>query len=192
LELRILGPLEAVAEGRIVDIRGQKQRELLAILAIHANEVVSAGPLIDERWGRSPPGRAVKTLQAYVSRLRKTLGSSSLTTHGHGYSLALVLEELDATQFSTLLEDGRRALAAGEPDRAAKTLDAALRLWRGPALADFAYATWAQTEIARLEELHLAAREEHVEADLARGRHAEVIGELEQLVVWFSVRHNAS
>ena len=182
MELRILGPLEAVAEGRVVDIRGQKQRELLAILAVHANEVVSADRLIDELWGESPPASAVKTLQAYVSRLRKTLGGGSLTTHGHGYSLALAPGELDAERFATLLEEGRRALAAGEPDRAAGTLDAALALWRGPALADFTYASFAQPAIARLDELRLAAREERVEADLARGRHAEVIGELEQLV----------
>ena len=182
MELRILGPLEAVADGRVIDIRGQKQRELLAILAVHANEVVSADRLIDELWGDAPPASAVKTLQAYVSRLRKTLGGGSLTTHGHGYSLALAPGELDAERFATLLEEARRALAAGELDRAAGTLDAALALWRGPALADFTYASFAQPAIARLDELRLAAREERVEADLARGRHAEVIGELEQLV----------
>lgn len=106
LELRILGPLEAVAEGRVVDIRGQKQRELLAILAIHANEVVSADRLIDELWGESPPASAAKTLQAYVSRLRKTLEGGSLTTHGQGYSLALGPGELDAERFATMLEEG--------------------------------------------------------------------------------------
>ena len=177
MELKILGPLEAIAEGRVVDIRGQKQRELLAILAIHANEVVSADRLIDELWGETPPASAVKTLQAYVSRLRKALGETvSLTTHGHGYSLSLAAGALDAERFATLLEEGRRALAAGEPDRAVETLDAALALWRGPVLADFTYASFAQPEIARLDELRLAAREERVEADLVRGRHAETIG----------------
>ena len=170
-------------EGRSVELRGQKQRGLLAILVIHANDVVSADRLIDELWGESPPASAVKTLQAYVSRLRKALGDpASLTTHGHGYSLALTAEELDASRFAALLEDGRRTLAAGDPDRAASTLDSALAQWRGPALADFTYATWAQAEIARLEELRLAAREERIEAGLALGRHAEVVTELEKLV----------
>ncbi len=189
MELKILGPLEAIAEGRVVDIRGQKQRELLAILAIHANEVVSADRLIDELWGATPPASAVKTLQAYVSRLRKALGETvSLTTHGHGYSLSLAAGALDSERFATLLEEGRRALAAGEPDRAVETLDAALALWRGPVLADFTYASFAQPEIARLDELRLAAREERVEADLVRGRHAETIGAVESLVAQHPLR----
>ncbi|MGH3137218.1 MAG: BTAD domain-containing putative transcriptional regulator [Gaiellaceae bacterium] len=189
MELRILGPLEAVAEGRTVHIRGQKQRELLAILGVHANEVVSADRLIDELWGESPPASAVKTLRAYISRLRKSLGETrALTTHGHGYSLVLSPGELDSQRFASLLDDGRRALAAGEPDRAAETLTEALALWRGPALADFAYASFAQSEIARLEELRLAAQEERVEADIARGRHADVIPELEALVVQHPLR----
>jgi len=182
LQIKILGPLEVLVEGRLVELRGQKQRELLAILVVHANDVVSADRLIDALWGESPPASAPKTLQAYISRLRKALDDEGLTTHGHGYSFALGKDQLDAAQFTRLLEDGRRALAADEPVRAADVLDTALGLWRGPALADFAYASFAQEEIARLEELRLAAREERVEAALALGRHAEAVVELEALV----------
>ena len=182
MQIKILGPLEVLVEGRLVELRGQKQRELLAILVVHANDVVSADRLIDALWSESPPASALKTLQAYVSRLRKALDDEGLTTHGHGYSFTLGKDQLDAAQFTRLLEDGRRALAAGEPARAADVLDTALGLWRGPALADFTYASFAQEEIARLEELRLAAREERIEAALALARHAEAVVELGALV----------
>ena len=159
MELRILGPLEAVAEGRVVDIRGQKQRELLAILAIHANEVVSADRLIDELWGESPPASAVKTLQAYVSRLRKTLGggvaddASATATRSRSRQTSSTRQ-----RFASAARGGATARSPrASPIAAAGTLDEALALWRGPALADFTYASFAQPEIARLDELRLAA-----------------------------------
>jgi DNA-binding SARP family transcriptional activator/ABC-type branched-subunit amino acid transport system substrate-binding protein/DNA-binding beta-propeller fold protein YncE len=184
LEARILGPLEALVGGRRVEIKGRKQRELLAILLLRANEIVQPDVLIEELWGEDRPASALKTLQTYVSRLRTTLGSGqdALETHGHGYRLRLEPGRLDAEAFRRGLEAGRRALARGEPAVAADELERVLALWRGPALADFRYETFAQAEIERLEELRLAAREERIEADLELGRHDELVPELQALV----------
>jgi DNA-binding SARP family transcriptional activator/ABC-type branched-subunit amino acid transport system substrate-binding protein/streptogramin lyase len=189
MEARILGPLEVFVEGQRIEIRGGKQRELLAVLLVNANEIVTPDRLIDDLWGASPPPTAAKTLQAHVSRLRAALGSSSdaLETHGHGYRLR-VEGELDAETFRNSLEGGRRALARGEASAAAETLREALALWRGPALAEFRYAEFAQAEIARLEELRLAAQEERIDAELELGRHDELVVELEVLVAEHPLR----
>ena len=184
MEFRILGPLEVAVGGRRVELGGRKQRELIAILLLHANDVVSADKLIDELWGESPPPTAAKTLQAHVSRLRKAINADEarLETRGQGYFLRVEPDQLDARRFQRLLEDGRRALARGEAGSAAETLEEALALWRGPALADFTYESFAQAEISRLEDLRLSALEERNEAELALGRHAELVAELEALV----------
>jgi DNA-binding SARP family transcriptional activator/ABC-type branched-subunit amino acid transport system substrate-binding protein len=184
MKTRILGPLEVLVEGRRVEIPGGKQRELLAILLIHANEFVSSDRLVEELWSESPPASALKTLQALVSRLRSALGSASgsILTHGHGYRLQLEPAQLDAEAFRAGLDEGRRALARGDAATASETLREALALWRGPALAEFRYADFAQSEIARLEELRLSAQEERIEADLELGRHEELVVELEELV----------
>ena len=184
MKARILGPLEIDVAGARVEIRGGKQRELLAVLLIQADEVVSADRITDALWGESPPASAVKTVQSLVSRLRSTLGTASgaLETHGHGYRLHLEPDQLDATAFRAGLEEGRRALARGDASGASELLRDALALWRGPALAEFRYEDFAQSEIARLDELRLAALEERIEADLALGRHDELIVELEELV----------
>src|SRR4029453_5860928 len=161
-----------------------KQRERLAILLIHANEIVSSDRLVEELWSEAPPASALKTLQALLSRLRSALGpaSGSLLTHGHGYRLQLEPAQLDAEAFRAGLDEGRRALARGDAATASETLREALALWRGPALAQFRYADFAQSEIARLEELRLSAQEERIEADLELGRHEELVVELEELV----------
>jgi DNA-binding SARP family transcriptional activator/ABC-type branched-subunit amino acid transport system substrate-binding protein/DNA-binding beta-propeller fold protein YncE len=153
-------------------------------LLIHANEIVSSDRLVEELWSEAPPASALKTLQALVSRLRSALGpaSGSLLTHGHGYRLQLEPAQLDAEAFRDGLDEGRRALARGDAAAASETLRDALALWRGPALAEFRYADFAQSEIARLEELRLAAQEERIEADLELGRHEELVVELEELV----------
>ena len=190
MEFRILGPLEVVEDGRILDLGGPKQRALLAALLLRANEVVSQDALIDDLWGESPPTTAAKTLQAYVSRLRKALAgpddeartAARLETHGHGYVLRIAPGALDADAFQRLLEEGRQANARDDPKLAADRLRDALALWRGPALADLAYESFAQPEIARLDELRLTALEERLDADLALGRDDELIGELEALV----------
>jgi DNA-binding SARP family transcriptional activator len=192
MDYRILGSLEVCDGDRSVALGGDKQRALLAILLLHANEAVSADRLIDDLWGEGPPPTALKTLQAYVSRLRKTLGDNGepssgsshgvLVTRGHGYVLRIEPGELDVDRFRGLVEKGRRALAAGEPDQAAKILRQGLALWRGPPLEDFTYEAFAQAPIAHLEELRLGALEERVEADLALGRHDQLVGELAALV----------
>ncbi len=185
MDFRILGPLEVLDDERLLDVGGGKQRSVLALLLLHANEVVSSDRLIDELWPGEPPASAAKIIQVHVSRLRKALdgvGEGILLTRGHGYLLRVEPGQLDRDRFRGLLEDGRAALAADDPDKAAETLRYALALWRGPPLAEFAYDSFAQEEIGRLEELHLAALEERIEADLAVGRHEAVVHELEQLV----------
>jgi DNA-binding SARP family transcriptional activator/streptogramin lyase len=182
VEFRILGPLEASSRGRPLELGAGKQRALLVLLLLRAGEVVSTDRLIDALWGERPPPSALNSVHIYVSQLRKALGNGRLETHGRGYLLALEPEQLDLGRFERLLGDGRELLASGEADRAANVLRAALGLWRGPPLSDVAFEPFAQGEVARLEELRLAALEERIEADLALGRHAELVPELEGLV----------
>jgi len=197
MEFRILGPLEIDdGEGRPISVGGGRPRALLADLLLHANEVVSTDHLIDDLWGETPPETAAKALQGYVSHLRKVLepnrggpGSEGvLLTRPRGYLLRLDAGRLDARRFQDLATEGHGVLAAGRPAEAAATLREALSLWRGPALSDFAYQAFAQGEITRLEELRVAALEDRVEADLALGRHAELVGELESLVAQHPLR----
>jgi YVTN family beta-propeller protein len=182
VEFRILGPLELVVDGRPVELPGGRQRTLLALLVLHANEVVSSDRLMDGLWGEQPPATAAKVLQNAVSQVRRSLGNGLIVTRAPGYLLRVEPEAIDARRFESLLEEGRETLAAGEAAEAARIFRDALGLWRGPPLDDFAYEPFAQTEIARLEELRLRALEERIEADLALGRHADLVGELERLV----------
>src|SRR3954470_16336570 len=192
MEYRILGPLEVADQDREVLLGGGRQRSVLALLLLHPNEVVSSEWLIDELWGDMPPPAAAKTVQVYVSQLRKSLRNGEpdgpLLTRGRGYVLQIAPDELDRERFERALAGGRRALDDDAPGRAAEMLRDGLALWRGPPLADFAYEPFAQAEIARLEELRLAAVEDRVEADLAAARHAEVIGELETLTAEYALR----
>jgi predicted ATPase/class 3 adenylate cyclase len=182
MDFRILGPLEALDGARHVALGGRKRRAVLAVLLLHSNETISGERLIDELWGESPPANALKTLQVHVSRLRKELPPDVLVTREHGYELQLDLDELDAHRFEGLLDDGRGELAAGNPHRALAALERSLALWRGTPLSDLAYEPFAQAEIARLEDLRVAAIEHTIEAKLALGRHGEVIVQLDQLV----------
>lgn len=182
VEFRILGPLEAHVEERSLNLGGPKQRALLALLLLQRGDAVSNDRLIDALWGETPPPAAQKTVQVYVSRLRKTLGDGLLQTHAGGYALALARDQLDSERFERMLKEGRALLASGDPARASATLREALSLWRGPPLADLTYEAFAASEIARLEESRLAAHEERVEADLALGREAELVPELDALV----------
>ncbi len=190
MDFRILGPLEVDEGGRTVPIAGDRQRALLAILLIHANEPVSADGLIDELWGDHPPGSPRKGVQVQVSRLRKALGEDSarLVTHPNGYQLHVESGELDLDRCEHLAHKGREALASGDQRRAAGHLREALAIWRGSALADLGFESFAQGEIARLEELRLAVLEDRIDADLACGRHAELVGELEALVAEHPLR----
>ena len=182
IEFRILGPLEVEHEGRLVPLGGTRQRAVLAILLLHRCEVVSMDRLVDELWGERPPDTGTKTVQVYVSRLRKELGQDLVLTRGGGYVLELEPAQLDAERFERLAGDGRDALERGEAASASELLRQALDVWRGPPLADLAYEPFAQSHIARLEELRLVTLEQRIEADLALGRHAALIPELETLV----------
>jgi predicted ATPase/DNA-binding SARP family transcriptional activator len=182
MEYRVLGPLEVRDGERSLPLAGAKQRALLALLLVNAGRVVSRDRLIDELWGEQPPETAVTSLQGYVSRLRKLLPAETLLTRPPGYLLEIEPDDLDLRRFELLLAEGREALAQHDAEPAAQLLHEALALWRGPALAEFAFEPFAQAEIGRLEDLRLAAVEERIEADLALGRHAELIGELEALI----------
>ena len=182
MEFRILGPLQVLADDRQIALGTAQQRKVLTILVIHRGEVVSVDRILDELWGERPPDRATKTVQVYVSRLRKALGDGVLVTRDGGYTLELNGKSVDADRFRRLADEGRTALESGDPRSAREALTAALGLWRGPALADLAYEPFAQNEAARLEELRLVAVENRAEADLALGHHAEVVPELEALV----------
>jgi predicted ATPase/DNA-binding SARP family transcriptional activator len=181
MEFRILGPLEARARRRSLRLGGPKQRALLAVLLLHANEVVSRERLIDELWGESPPKTAPDGLRVFVSKLRKALGPGLVRTREPGYVLQVDSEEIDSTRFQRLLDEGIRLIGEGDPESAAAALNNALSLWRGPPLADFMYEPFAQDEIRRLEELRLAAIENKIDAEMRLGR-VGVVGELEALV----------
>ena len=189
LDFCILGPLEVLDDGRTVPLGGVKQRALLGLLLLHPNETLGTDRLIDELWGERSPASAANALHARVSRLRKTLadedgsGTADLVvTRERGYELRLDPERLDSNRFERLVAAGRSELGAGRPERAASAFERALSLWRGAPLADLAYEPFAQPEIARLEDLRVTALELLIEARLALGRHAEVIGQLETLI----------
>jgi DNA-binding SARP family transcriptional activator len=184
LSFRVLGPLEVREHDRALAVGGGHQRALFAMLLLHANEIVSADRLLDALWGAAPPPTAAKTVQVYVSRLRKELGDGRLVTRAPGYALQVDRSELDLARFEQLVAEAQRS----DPARAADTLRRALALWRGPALADLAYESFAQPEIARLEELRWAALEQRIDADLAAGRQAELVGELGALVAEHPLR----
>jgi YVTN family beta-propeller protein len=199
MDFRILGPLEVAREdGGSIGLEGRQQRVVLAMLLLHANEVVSVDQLIDVLWGERPPTSAVKTVQILVSRVRKALEQRStsadetprpiLHTRGSGYVLEVAPGELDVDRFEGLLEEGRQGLAAGDAAKAGATLRAALTLWRGRPLSDFAYESFAQSEIGRLDELRLAALEERIDADLAVGLDDDLVPELRALVTEHPLR----
>jgi DNA-binding SARP family transcriptional activator/ATP/maltotriose-dependent transcriptional regulator MalT len=183
MEFRILGALEVRDAGRPVSLGAQKQRAVLAVLLLHANELVTSERLLEDVWSDGPPPTARTALQGYVSRLRKALGPTLIRTHDAGYVLELGTQgDVDAQRFESLLDESRSARAKGDATLAAATLSEALALWRGPALADFAYEPFAQAEIARLEGLRLAGVEDRIDAELALGKGAELVGEIEALV----------
>jgi len=185
MDFRILGPLDVRDDDRELPLGGARQRALLGLLLLHANEVVSSDRLVDELWGEREGSKA---LQVAVSRLRKVIGSDALVTKPPGYELRVEHGQLDLHRFERLAADGRAALAEGDPERAADRLRQALVLWRGPPLADLSYEPSLQSELARLEEMRLATLEDRIDADLARGRQAQTIGELEALTAQHPLR----
>jgi predicted ATPase/DNA-binding SARP family transcriptional activator len=184
MEFGILGPLEVRNREAPVRVPGAKERALLADLLVNAGRVVPADRLVEDLWGEDPPGNPANTLQGRVSALRRALGpggSERLVTSPPGYRLDAGPEQVDAARFERLVAEAEAA-APADPQRAGRLLEEALGLWRGPALAEFADAPWAQVEVARLEELRLAATEALAELRLAAGGHAGLVGELEGLV----------
>ena len=187
--VNLLGPLEVASSGAAVQFDGAKQRTVFTALALKAPEPVAVDVLIETLWGDDPPGGAVRALQKQVSRLRQRLGADAPLHHRPaGYVLEIDRAAVDAHRFEELLRAGRAALDAEHPQAARDDLEAALALWRGPALADHRFETFAQFEIARLEELRLEAVEERMAAELACGRDADLIGELQALVAEHPLR----
>lgn len=195
MEFAILGPLEVLDQHRRIEVSSAKERLLLAVLVVHANEMVSADRLIEALWGAEPPATAANTLQTYISHLRRALEpgraaraqDGMLRTRGHGYSLVVAPEAVDAVRFERLARQGREALSA-DPQRAAETLNRALALWRGEPLAEFRFDLFAQSEITRLTELRAVVLEDHAEAELALGRHGALCGELSRAVAEYPLR----
>ena len=188
IEFRVLGSFDVLEDGRSLALGGPKQRALLVLLVLHRGEAVSTDRLVDELWGEQPPASAHKIVQGYVSHLRKALGDGLLVTRGRSYLLQTAPGGVDIEQFDALVAEGRRALQDGDARVASDRLGGALGLWRGPPLAEFAYDPFAQGEIARLEEQRLGALEDRIDANLALGEDAALVGELDALVREFPLR----
>lgn len=183
LTFLVLGELEVLADGTPLALGGPKQRTLLALLLVERKSV-SSERLIDGLWPGGPPATAQKSIQVYVSGLRKILGDSRIVTRGRAYELCVEPGELDLDVFDGLV----RAAAGAPPESAASQLREALQLVRGRPLADVALEPWAAPEVARIEERVLAATEARIGADLTVGRHADVVPELETLVETYPYR----
>jgi YVTN family beta-propeller protein len=187
VEFRVLGPFQVVSDGRSLPLGPGRERALLAVLLLYRNERVSAERLIDLLWDESPPESASKMVQIYVSRLRRRLEvvaepDQRLVTQGAGYRLRVEADEVDFDRFERLSNQGRKALAAGDPALAVAKLDEALALWRGPPLADVPDGRFLEQERARLEELRLGVLEQRVDAELALGADASLVDEIQALV----------
>jgi predicted ATPase/DNA-binding SARP family transcriptional activator len=180
LEIRLLGPFEVVAGGRLAEISGSKRHGLLALLALRRGRVVSVDELIDALWGEQLPAAPRNALQHHVARLRGALGQETLLAANDGY--ALTDASVDALRFEELLGEARVALREGDASRAAESIGLALGLWRGPALQGLADATWFSREARRLEALRVDALEEQFEAALALGEHREIVSALRAAV----------
>ncbi|HLG08312.1 MAG TPA: BTAD domain-containing putative transcriptional regulator [Gaiellaceae bacterium] len=188
LEFRLLGPLEARLDEKPIALGGARQRGLLALLLLRANEVVSRDRLIDDLWRDHAPETAANALAALVARLRRVLPPNVLVTRSGGYEVQVEPDAIDVRRFERLLESGSRALGEGDPVEAAEQLRVALSLWRGAPLADFTYEPFAEPVILRLEELRVGAVETRIDADIALGRHTDLVGELQSLVLEHPLR----
>jgi DNA-binding SARP family transcriptional activator len=181
-QFRILGPIAVESGDRGGRVPRGRTLSLLALLLVNRGSIVHVDRAVDELWGGADPQHGRKAVQVLASRLRAALDEGVLVTEGGGYALRPPAASLDADRFEALLRRGREELAGGEREEAAATLRQALALWRGPALADVAEARFAQPEITRLETLRLGCLADRIDADLACGRHEELVGELEALV----------
>lgn len=192
MEFRLLGPLEVVHRGRPVRLVRPKERAVLALLLLRANDLVSCDRLIDELWGERAPETARHTLEAYISRLRGIFagvgGSELIERRAGGYVIHVAPGQLDSERFERLLEEGEEALASGAAEHADEKLREALGLWRGEVLSDLVFEPLPAAEIARLDELRLVAIEAQVEAALALGRDGVLVAELHMLVSRYPLR----
>jgi len=187
LAIGLLGPLSARLHGKSVAPSAAKQRQVLALLALNAGRVVTVSTLIEELWGDDPPRSYSTTLQTYILQLRNAVAAAApgdgsarqaLGTRHCGYLLEEGVCRTDVEEFARLARAGRSAAERGDQRTAAEQLDCALRLWRGPALVDVRLGRVLELEVASLEETRLGALERRIEADLALGRHADMLGEL--------------
>jgi DNA-binding SARP family transcriptional activator len=181
VEYRLLGPLEALVDGRPADLGPPRHRGVLVLLLTQANAVVPAHRLIDDLWGEDPPVSAANLVQGAVSQLRKALGREAIVTRGAGYALQVARDSVDLHRFERLAEAGSVALDNGHFDQAAAALGEALALWRGPALADLAHEAFAQPVAARLEDLRLLVEERRLEAELGRSHHEDALADIRRL-----------
>jgi DNA-binding SARP family transcriptional activator len=187
-DYRILGSLEAYEGDRPIALGGARCRAVLAVLVICANRAVSAGRVIDEVWGEPAPASAANVVQGHISDLRRALGRDAIETRGDAYVLHVAHGGRDVDRFEQFAARGSEALRAGRHEEASTAFSEALALWRGPALADISEGGLLVAESLRLDEMRLHALEQRVEADLARGRHAELVGELRALVAEHRLR----
>jgi DNA-binding SARP family transcriptional activator/energy-coupling factor transporter ATP-binding protein EcfA2 len=187
ISVRILGPIEIERGGRLIELSGRRERAVIALLLVHAGQVVSLDRMTEDLWDGEPPASAVTTLRAHVSRVRKALADGGvedvLVTRDAGYSLRVESLRVDAAQFEANAAEGRRLLAEGAPEQALECLGAALDLWRGAPFGEVGTSTFALAEVARLEEGYKTAREDRIDAALQAGRHRELTAELDALVV---------
>jgi len=188
MEFRILGPVEVWEDGRPVPLGRGKQRAVLALLLLNANQIVSSDRLIDQLWDGQPPATAATALQGHISGLRKALGPGVISTRRPGYVLEIEPAQVDLGRFERLRDEARSALDRGDSDAGADKLREALGLWRGAALADIGFEPSIQVEAARLEDLRLNALEDRIDADLGVGRGAELVDELQRLVASHPLR----
>jgi DNA-binding SARP family transcriptional activator len=184
LEFRLLGPLEVLRDGEPVAVGPPRQRELLGFLLVRRGGAAATEELLDALWGDPQPPAAKAALHNAVSSLRRILGADAVRTERGAYALRLEPGALDVVRFEQLLEDARQRRGG----RRRAYLVTALALFRGPPLEDFAHRAWAREEIVRLEELHLAALEDRLDCDVALGRHAEAVAELEALLLRHPLR----
>ncbi|ONI76477.1 hypothetical protein ALI144C_37815 [Actinosynnema sp. ALI-1.44] len=190
MRLGVLGPLVVTEDGVSYVPRPPKQRQLLALFVLHANESVTTDTCVRELWDDNPPRTAVQTVQTYVMQLRRQGLPQRLVTRDSGYRFHADDGELDADRFTTLVRDALAAKASGEYDLAATMLSDALALWRGPALADVSAGPVLRARLAGITESRVTALEQRVDADLRLGRHERLVGELRLLLPEYPLNEN--
>lgn len=188
-ELQVLGPVEAIGKDGPLNLGGPKQRRLLAVLIVNANSIVPTERLMDVLWDGDLPAGARRSFKAYVARLRMALAADGaeglIVTHPSGYALEIGRDFLDATRFEEMIDRARAELALGEIETTLSLVNEALASWRGPAFGEFAGEEWAEAWVARLDSTRIAAHELRIEAELAFGRHAELLPEIDELIARF-------